>query len=86
MDPKEHEEVVAEKQKLEQSLADSEKAKGLLESSKAELIRAKGAVEKQRDDANAMKSKNAAQVCTRVYAFFPSILRGNIIVIRTNFK
>lgn len=67
---------MAEKQKLEQSLADSEKAKGLLESSRAELIRAKGAVEKQRDDANAMKSKNAAQVCTRVcLCFFSNITR-----------
>lgn len=81
MDPKDHEEVVAENQKLEQSLADSEKAKGLLESSKAELIRTKAAVEKQRDDANAMKSKIATQVCTRVPFSLFEILRGNLIII-----
>ena len=63
MDPKDYEQVLAEKKKLEQSLVDSEKATGLLESSKAELMRAKAAVEKQRDDANGMKSKMAAQVC-----------------------
>ena len=62
VDPKDHEEVVAEKNKLEKSLAESEKAKGVLETRQAELLRAKEAVEKQRDDSNTTRSKIAAQV------------------------
>lgn len=70
MDPKDHEEVIAEKKKLELSLTEAKKAKDLLESNKAELIRAKGTVEKQRDDANATKTKLIAQVRVCV-CFFP---------------
>ena len=62
VDPKEHDEVVAENNKLQKSLAEEERAKAALENSKAELMRAKAAAEKQRDDVNAVKSRLTNQV------------------------
>lgn len=62
VDPKEHEEVVAAKESLENALAESNQAKSSLETRKAELAQSKAMVEKQRDDANATKTKLIAQV------------------------
>lgn len=63
IDPKDHEEVVAEKNKLAQALADAEKAKGVLESGKADLSRRVAAVQKEKDDAMTSRNKLGAQVC-----------------------
>lgn len=62
VDPKDHEQVKAEKAKLEQSLAEVERVKAVLERTKAELVKSKAAVEKERDEANSSKAKVVSQV------------------------
>lgn len=62
IDPKDHEDVVAEKNKLAQALTDAVKAKGVLESNKADLSRRMAAVQKEKDDAMASRNKIGAQV------------------------
>lgn len=57
MDPKEHEELKAAYAKLEQSLAETQKAKEALDSQRAEALRAKAAVEKEKNDAVTVKGK-----------------------------
>lgn len=66
MDPKDHEEVVAERERLAKALAEAEKAKAALESRKAELARGKAMAEKQRDEANMAKTKVMPQVIVHV--------------------
>lgn len=62
MDPKDHEELKAEKAKLDQSLAEAEHAKVALEKSTVELMRVKIMTEKERDEANIIKARVLAQV------------------------
>lgn len=62
MDPKDHEEVIEERNNLKKAVAEAEKVKGVLETQKAELTKAKASAEKQRDEVNAVKSKLTNQV------------------------
>lgn len=62
MDPKEHEELKAAHAKLEQSLAESERAQGTLEKGKAELLRAKTALEKEKNDSTTQNVKMQSMV------------------------
>ncbi|CAM9963394.1 unnamed protein product, partial [Ectocarpus sp. 8 AP-2014] len=62
VDPKDHEDVIAEKERLAKALAEAEQTKAALESAKADLTRGKAAAEKERDDANAIKAKLLPQV------------------------
>lgn len=62
MDPKDHEDMIAEKERLAKALAEAEQAKAALENAKADLTRGKAAAEKERDDANTIKAKLLPQV------------------------
>ncbi|CAM9512123.1 unnamed protein product, partial [Ectocarpus sp. 4 AP-2014] len=62
VDPKDHEDVIAEKERLAKALAEAEQAKADLENAKADLTRGKAAAEKERNDANAIKAKLLPQV------------------------
>ncbi|CAN0518544.1 unnamed protein product, partial [Ectocarpus sp. 12 AP-2014] len=62
VDPKDHEDVIAEKERLAKALAEAEQAKAALENAKADLTRGKAAAEKERDDVNAIKAKLLPQV------------------------
>lgn len=62
MDPKDHEEVIEERDSLKKAVAEAERINGVIETQKAELTKAKAAVEKQRDEVNVVKSKLTNQV------------------------
>ena len=62
VDPKEHEEVIAEKDRLGKLLSEAQQAKTALDAAKADLSRGKAQAEKERDDANAAKTRLVPQV------------------------